>query len=101
MGAILTELLAIFPTILGFLNPENEKHVGLRISLFFNIAFIALFSFLVIKVEPYVVECGKNKAKVEAMKDLVTEERSLSTRFSGRIDKLEDLIAKLIDDNKK
>lgn len=90
MGQALTELLNAIVSVLNFINPNNEKDLGLRISLFFNAAFLALICLAVVRVEPYIVECGANKAQVIGLTKLLEEERKNSSNKGARIETLEN-----------
>ncbi|WP_438563939.1 hypothetical protein [Clostridium sp.] len=95
MGQALTELLNALVSVLNFINPNNEKDLGLRISLFMNAAFLVLICFVAVRVEPYFVECGTNKAQIQGMNKLLEEERKNSALKSLRIDSLENQCFKL------
>lgn len=95
MGQALTELINALVSVLNFINPNNEQNLGLRISLFFNAAFLALICLCAVRVEPYIVDCGANKAQVIGLTKLLEEERKNSSDKGTRIETLENRWDKL------
>lgn len=83
------ELFNAIMALIGFFDPNNEKDVGLRISLFVNFAFVFLLGILSVKAEPYVVECGVNKASIQSYEKILKEERDVSEKRLKRIEYLE------------
>ena len=86
----ITNFLNAMSTLFGFFDPNNTNNVGLRISLLLNAALIILGAIVVVRVEPYAVECGYNKASIHSIEKLLKEEQEVSERRRIRIEKLED-----------
>ena len=88
----MTEFINIIMSILGYFNPENEKHLAVRISMFLNIAFVLLIGATVTKVEPYVVQCQQDRASIASLQALLKEEQQVAGARLERINKLEQLL---------
>ena len=88
----MTELINIIMSILGYFNPENEKHLAIRISMFLNIAFALLVGVTVTKVEPYVLQCQQDRAMMTSLQSLLKEEQRVADARLERIYKLEQLL---------
>ena len=86
----ITNFLNAISTLFGFFDPNNTKNVGLRISLLLNAALIILGAIIVVRVEPYVIECGVNKATIQSLERMLNEERGISERRKTRMERLED-----------
>ena len=88
----MTEFINIIMSILGYFNPENEKHLAVRISMFLNIAFALLVGVTVTKVEPYVLQCQQDRAMMTSLQSLLKEEQRVADARLERIYKLEQLL---------
>ena len=86
----ITNFLNAISTLFGFFDPNNTKNVGLRISLLLNAALIILGAIIVVRVEPYVIECGVNKATIQSLEKMLRDERDVSERRKTRMERLED-----------
>lgn len=91
------ELFNAIMALIGFIDPNNEKDIGLRLSLFANFAFVLLLSILSVKAEPYIVECGVNKATIQSYEKILKEERDVSEKRLKRIEYLETRLDKIMD----
>lgn len=93
------ELVNAIMALVGFFDPNNEKDVGLRISLFVNFALVFLLAILSVKAEPYVIECGVNKATIQSIEKILKEEREVSAKRLLRIEMLEERLNTIFELN--
>lgn len=93
MNAIV-ELFNAIMALVGYIDPNNERNIGLRISLFVNCALIALLLMAAQRAEPYVIECGVNKATILSIEKILKEEREVSEKRLKRIEYLEGRLDK-------